>query len=496
MERRILLTGATGYVGGRLLAALEREGRPVRCLARRPEFLRHRAAPTTEVVAGDVLAPDTLGAALRGVDTAYYLVHSMSSDDEFEDADRRAALNFAQAAREAGVRRMIYLGGLGEGRELSPHLDSRHQVGRILRESGIPTIELRAAIILGSGSVSFDMIRSLVETLPVMITPSWVDTPTQPIGIEDVIAYLREALDLPLAESVIFEIGGPDRVSYGDLIREYAHQRGLRRLLIPVPVLTPRLSSLWLRLVTPVYARVGRALVDGLRNETVVRDDAATRAFTVRPLGMRQAMARALRNEDREFAATHWSDALSSAGQSPHWGGIRFGTRLVDTRSVTVACTPAEAFAPIRRIGGQNGWYHADLLWGIRGAIDLLAGGPGLRRGRRDAESLKPGDPLDFWRVEAVEPDRMLRLFAEMRLPGRAWLQFEVSTDEGRTMIRQTALFDPLGLLGQAYWYALWPVHQHVFGGMLRAIARAAAGRQDVAAASAGPLPSGSTTRR
>ncbi|MDH4132812.1 MAG: SDR family oxidoreductase, partial [Gemmatimonadota bacterium] len=460
------------------LAALEREGRIVRCLARRPEFLRQRAAASTEVVAGDVLDPGTLPAALQNVDTAFYLVHSMGSSESFEDADRTAAENFARAARDAGVRRVIYLGGLGQGGDLSPHLVSRQQVGQILRQSGVPTVELRASIILGSGSVSFDMIRSLVETLPVMITPSWVATPTQPIGIEDVIAYLREAIDLPPAGNAVFEIGGPDRVSYGDLMREYARQRGLRRLLIPVPLLTPRLSSLWLRLVTPVYARVGRALVDGLRNETVVRDDAAARAFAVRPLGMRQAMARALANEDQEFAATHWSDALSSAGPSHRWGGVRFGTRLVDTRSVTVNCAPAEAFAPIRRIGGQNGWYHANLLWRIRGAIDLLAGGPGLRRGRRNAEQLSPGDPLDFWRVEAVEPDRLLRLHAEMRLPGRAWLQFEVSSSEGRTVIHQTALFDPLGLLGQAYWYALWPVHQYVFGGMLGAIARAAtAGR-------------------
>jgi len=477
MERRILLTGATGYVGGRLLAALEREGRTVRCLARRPEFLRQRAAASTEVVAGDVLDPGTLQAALQDVDTAFYLVHSMGSSESFEDADRTAAENFARAACEAGVRRVIYLGGLGQGSELSPHLVSRQQVGQILRESGVPTVELRASIILGSGSVSFDMIRALVETLPVMITPSWVATPTQPIGIEDVVAYLREAIDLPLAGSAVFEIGGPGRVSYGDLMREYARQRGLRRLLIPVPLLTPRLSSLWLRLVTPVYARVGRALVDGLRNETVVRDDTAARAFAVRPLGMRQAMARALANEDREFAATHWSDALSSAGSSHRWGGMRFGTRLVDTRSVTVDCTPADAFAPIRRIGGANGWYHANLLWRIRGAIDLLAGGPGLRRGRRNSEQLSPGDPLDFWRVEAVEPDRLLRLSAEMRLPGRAWLQFEVSSSEGRTVIHQTALFDPVGLLGQAYWYALWPVHQYVFGGMLGAIARAATGQ-------------------
>jgi uncharacterized protein YbjT (DUF2867 family) len=470
----ILLTGATGYVGGRLLAALEGEGRRVRCLARRPEYLRHRAAPSTELVAGDVLDPASLVPAFAGVDTAYYLVHSMASSDAFEHADRTAARNFAHAAREAGVRRIIYLGGLGEGDELSPHLESRQQVGRLLRESGVQTIELRSSIILGSGSVSFEMIRALVETLPVMITPSWVKTKTQPMAIEDVIAYLRESLDLPLAESAIFEIGGPDRVSYEELMREYARQRNLRRLLIPVPVLTPRLSGLWLGLVTPVYARVGRALVGSLRNETVVRHDTARRTFTVRPLGMERAIARALANEDREFALTRWSDAISTAGHRPGWGGSRFGTRLVDARSMTLECTPAEAFSPVRRLGGRVGWYHANLLWRIRGALDLLVGGAGLRRGRRDPERLVPGDTLDFWRVEAVEPDRLLRLSAEMRLPGRAWLQFEVTGEGGNAVLHQTAIFDPVGLVGQLYWYLLWPLHQYVFGGMLRALGRAA----------------------
>jgi uncharacterized protein YbjT (DUF2867 family) len=471
-------------VGGRLLTALEGEGRRVRCLARRPEYLRHRAAPTTELVQGDVLEPASLATALAGVDTAYYLVHSMATSDAFEDADRTAAQNFAHAAREAGVRRIIYLGGLGEGDELSSHLESRQQVGRILRQSGVQTIELRSSIILGSGSVSFEMIRALVETLPVMITPRWVKTRTQPIGIEDVIAYLREALDLPLTESAVFEIGGPDRASYKELMREYARQRNLRRLFIPVPVLTPRLSGLWLGLVTPVYARVGRALVNSLRNETVVRDDTARRTFTVRPLGMERAIARALANEDREFAATRWSDALSTAGHEPGWGGSRFGTRLVDARSTALECTPAEAFTPIRRLGGRVGWYHANLLWRIRGALDLLLGGPGLRRGRRDPERLVPGDTLDFWRVEAIEPDHLLRLSAEMRLPGRAWLQFEVTGEGDRTMLHQTAIFDPVGLVGQLYWYLLWPLHQYVFGGMLRAIARAALAERSAPAAS------------
>jgi uncharacterized protein YbjT (DUF2867 family) len=473
-----LLTGATGYVGGRLLEALEAKGTPLRCLARRPEYLRPRVATTTEVVAGDVMDAGSLTQALAGVDTAFYLVHSMESAESFEEADRVGARNFGAAARAAGVRRIIYLGGLGGGDELSSHLDSRQEVGRILRESGVPTIEFRAAIVIGSGSASFEMIRALVETLPVMITPRWVATPTQPIGIEDVVAYLVEAGSLPASGSVIYQIGGPDVVSYGGLMREYASQRGLRRWLVPVPVLTPRLSSLWLALVTPVYARVGRAMVDGLRNETVVRDDRALRDFRVRPLGVRAAIARALGNEDRAFATTRWSDAVSVAPREPSWGGVRFGSRLVDARRLEVPCPASQAFTPIRQIGGATGWYTANLLWRIRGFLDRLAGGPGLRRGRRDPEHLRPGDTLDFWRVEAFEPDRLLRLVAEMRLPGRAWLQFEVEDRGERSVIHQTALFDPVGLLGQLYWYALWPLHQWVFGGMLRGVAsRAVAGR-------------------
>ncbi|MEO8032738.1 MAG: SDR family oxidoreductase [Gemmatimonadota bacterium] len=473
-SRRVLLTGATGYIGGRLLAALEAHGRLVRCMARRPEYLLARVAPSTEVVAGDVFDPASLAVAMTGVDTAYYLVHSMDSTSSFQDADRTGARNFAQAARAAGVRRVIYLGGLGGGDELSSHLDSRQEVGRILREEGVATIELRAAIVIGSGSISFEMIRALVEILPIMITPRWVATLTQPIGIEDVIAYLVASLDLPSEGSEVFEIGGPDRVSYGDLMREYARQRGLRRRFISVPVLTPRLSSLWLGLVTPVFARVGRALVDSLRNETVVRDDRALAEFSVKPRGMADAMARALVNEDRSFAATRWSDALTVVGRRQGWGGTRFGTRLVDSRSITVACSPANAFTPIRRLGGTTGWYHATYLWKLRGFLDLLVGGPGMRRGRRDPEQLAPGDTLDFWRVEAIEPDRLLRLSAEMRLPGRAWLQFEVDPSGTGSTIRQTAIFDPAGLFGQIYWYALWPLHQAVFGGTLRALARAA----------------------
>lgn len=471
----ILLTGGTGYIGGRLLSLLERRGFRLRCLARHPESLRGRVSAATEVVAGDVLDPESLPAAFEGVDTAYYLIHSMGSGRDFERDDRQAAANFAAAAKAAGVRRIIYLGGLGNPRHgLSDHLRSRQETGEVLRASGVQVIEFRASIIIGSGSLSFELIRSLVERLPLMVCPKWVATPAQPIAVEDVLEYLVAALDLADEKSRIFEIGGPDKVCYGDIMREYARQRGLFRAMIPVPVLTPYLSSLWLGLVTPVYARIGRKLVEGLRNPTVVEDPAALEAFPIRPRGLKDAIARAMLNEDREFAETRWADALSSGSHAPAWGGVRFGSRIVDSRTATVDVPAEAAFAPIQRIGGKNGWYCGNWLWQIRGLLDLLVGGVGLRRGRRDAVDLRVGDAVDFWRVESFEPDRLLRLRAEMKLPGRAWLEFEVSRQDGESVIRQTAIFDPVGLPGLVYWYGLYPVHRFVFSGMLKGIVRAA----------------------
>lgn len=471
----LLLTGASGYVGGRLLERLEQDGRRIRCMSRRPEQMSARTAATTEVVAGDVRDPASLAAALEGVDVAYYLIHSMAGDGDYGEADRAGAEAFGRAARDAGVRRIVYLGGLGTGADLSSHLASRQEVGRILAASGVPTIELRAAIVIGSGGISFEMIRALVDRLPVMIHPRWVATRTQPIAIEDVVEYLLESANLPVEGSHVIEIGGPDRVSYGDLMREYARQKGLRRLMIRVPVLTPHLSSLWLGLVTPVYARVGRALVEGLRNETIVRDPSALELFRIRPRGMPEAIARALVNEDHEFAATRWSDALSSGPRQRSFGGAAVGSRLVDSRIARVPLPPEEAFAPIQRIGGREGWYYGNALWRLRGLLDLPFGGAGTRRGRRDPVHLLPGDTVDFWRVEAIEPDRLLRLSAEMSLPGRAWLQFEVEPSPGGSIIRQTAIFDPVGLFGRLYWYSIWPIHGFVFNGMIRGIARAAA---------------------
>jgi uncharacterized protein YbjT (DUF2867 family) len=408
---------------------------------------------------------------MYGVETAYYLIHSMDASGDFESLDRAAARNFAHAAQIAGVRRIVYLGGLGDGSGLSSHLASRQEVGEILRSSGVPTIEFRASIVIGSGSASYEIVRALVESLPVMITPRWVETAAQPIAIEDVIDYLLAALDYP--SGAIFEIGGEDRVSYAEIIREYARQRGLRRRLLRLPLLTARISRFCLGLLTPVYGRVAGAMVESLRNETVVHTAAARDAFPFKPRGLKDSIARALVNEDRDFAETRWSDALPPA-QPLRWSGITFGRRLVSSRVVQVDRPPAQAFAPIKQIGGGTGWYAGDWFWRARGLLDTLRGGVGLRRGRRDPIDLRVHDTIDFWRVERLEPDRVLCLAAEMKIPGRLWLQFEVDpAGPGGAQIRQTSVFDPAGYIGLTYWYLFCPVHHIVFSAMLRGIVRA-----------------------
>ncbi|MBM4022665.1 MAG: SDR family oxidoreductase, partial [Planctomycetes bacterium] len=472
---RILLTGATGYVGGVLLPELERRGHVVRCLARRPAKLTDRVGPQTEVMAGDAADPSDLACACADIDTAYWLVHSMESGVDFERADRLAAERFAAAAQAAGVKRIVYLGGLGaDDDRLSAHLRSRHEVGAILRASGLDVVEFRASIIVGAGSFSFDLVRTLVERLPVMICPAWLATPTQPIAIADVVAYLAAGADLPPGPPTIFEIGGPDKVSYGSIMQAYARQRGLRRLLIPVPVLTPRLSSLWLKLVTPRYSKVGRKLIDGLKNPTVVTSDAARREFAITPRGLASAVRDACAQEDGAFAVKRWADVADLEDLPRRYGGSHQGTRLVDHRHVVVAVPPERAFAAIEQIGGGNGWYAADWLWTLRGWLDRAIGGPGMSRGRRDPERLRAGDVLDCWRVEVCDPPRRLRLAAEMKLPGRGWLEFEVVPGDGECTIHQTAVFDPRGLGGLAYWYAIWPLHELVFARMLAGLAKRA----------------------
>lgn len=476
--QRILVTGATGYVGGRLVPRLLAAGYPVRCMARDPERLAGRPwRDSVEVVAGDALAPSTLAAALAGIDVAFYLIHSLGTGEEFARRDREAAAAFGAAARAAGVRRIVYLGGLGDpATALSHHLRSRQETGVALGEAGVPVTELRAGVVIGSGSLSFEMIRYLAERVPIMICPRWVFTRTQPIAVRNVLDYLVAALEHPESAGRTIEIGGADVVTYGEMMTGYASARGLRRWLLPVPVLTPRLSSLWVHLVTPIPAAIARPLVEGLRNEVVVRDATARQLFPeVVPLGFGEAVRLALAKLDAGEVETSWSDALaSSQGDRPI---VRLENRqgmILERREMRVAATPERVFAAVSRLGGRTGWLYMDWTWRVRGAVDRLAGGVGMRRGRRDPVDLRPGDALDFWRVEAVDPPALLRLRAEMKVPGRAWLQFEVREAEGGSVLAQTAFFAPKGLAGLLYWYVLYPVHALIFSGLVRRLAQRA----------------------
>ncbi len=475
----ILVTGASGYVGGRLLEKLVKSNCRLRAMARRPEGLQNQWRAQVEVVQADVLEPESLPAALKEVDTAFYLIHSMGSGEDFESQEAASARNFAVAARQAGVRKIIFLGGLcDESPGLSAHMRSRHETGRILREGGVPVLELRASIILGAGSLSFEMIRALVQRLPVMVTPKWVYVKSQPIYIEDLLAYLVKTLELDVPQSCIYEIGGADVVSYKQIMSTYASARGLKRVFLPVPVLSPYLSSLWLGLVTPLFARVGRKLIESVTHPSVVVNDAARQVFQIEPCGVEEAITRALQEEEQGFALTRWSDSLSSGNTYRTWAGVRFGTRLVDSRIGESDADPERLFRSVEKIGGETGWYYANFLWRIRGAVDELFGGVGMRRGRRHPTELRIGDVLDCWRVESIEPGKRLRLKAEMKLPGRAWLEFEVSetgVESPKTTLRQTAVFDPQGLSGLCYWYGIFPVHVLIFKGMLKKILKAAA---------------------
>lgn len=488
----VLVTGATGYVGGRLVPRLLEAGYRVRCVARSTPKLATRpwaSDPRVEIAEVDLADEDATASALRGGQAAYYLVHSMvATGASYAQADRELARRFASAAARAGVRRVVYLGGLGEqGEGLSEHLSSRREVEAVLAAGPVPVTVLRAAMIIGSGSASFEILRYLVERLPVMVTPRWVKTQSQPIAIANVLTYLVACLSTPSTVGRTLDIGGPDVVSYLDLMRIMAEERGLRRrLVIPVPVLTPRLSSLWIHLVTPVSHRIARPLAEGLRNPVVCRDDEAARLMPQRLLGVREAIRLALAQVADRAVETGWFDAGPVPGD-PDWAG---GTVFVDRREVEVAASPADVFVTLSRIGGETGWYALDWLWWIRGTLDRLAGGPGLRRGRRDAERVAFGDAVDFWRVTALEPGRRLALRAEMRLPGDALLEFVVEPlpgRAGRSRLVQTARFLPRGALGIGYWYLVLPLHGFVFGRMLAGIGRAAEAR----AATGTPLATG-----
>ena len=484
---RCLVTGATGYIGGRLVPELLDAGHRVRCLARSPAKLRdHPWADAVQVVRGDVTDAASLAAAMRGIDVAYYLVHALGTGHGFEATDRKAADVFAAQARAAGVRRIVYLGGLTPAdvpdERLSPHLRSRAEVARILLDSGVPTTVLRAAVIIGSGSASFEMLRYLTERLPVMVTPSWVRTRIQPIGVRDVLRLLVGSARMPAEVNRAFDIGGPDVLTYREMMHRYAVVAGLpRRLILPVPVLTPRLSSHWVGLVTPVPRSIARPLTESLRHEVVCHEHDIDRYVPPpagRPIGFDEAVSLALRRVQDAQVTTRWTSASVPGAPSdplptdPDWAG---GSLYTDDRELTVDASPEVLWRVVEGIGGDNGWYSFPPAWAVRGWLDRLVGGVGLRRGRRDAARLRVGDSLDFWRVEEIEPGHLLRLRAEMRLPGLAWLEMYAEHGEGgRTRYRQRALFHPHGLLGHAYWWCVAPFHAVVFGGMARNIARAA----------------------
>jgi uncharacterized protein YbjT (DUF2867 family) len=482
---RCLVTGATGYIGGRLIPELLAAGYTVRCMARDPGKLADRPwSDDVEVAKADVSDPGALREALAGCDVAYYLIHSLGTGPSFEQRDADAARTFADAARETGVKRIVYLGGMISGKEgdLSPHLRSRAEVGDILLDSGVPTAALQAAVIIGSGSASFEMLRYLTERLPAMITPKWVETRIQPIAVRDVLRYLVGAATLPADVNRRFDIGGPDILTYADMMRRYAATAKLPpRLLVPVPVLSPALSAHWVGLVTPVPSGLAKPLVESLRIEVVASEHDIAQYIPDPPEGLLpldRAVELALAHTREGDVSTSWSSASTPGAPSdplpsdPDWAG---GSLYVDERSSVVDAPPEALWRVIEGIGGTSGWYSFRAAWAARGLLDRLSGGVGLRRGRRDPVHLRPGDALDFWRVEAIAPGELLRLRAEMKLPGLAWLELYVGRDDdGRTTYRQRAIFQPHGLAGHAYWRSISPFHGIVFGGMLRNITAAA----------------------
>ncbi|WP_412752676.1 SDR family oxidoreductase [Krasilnikovia sp. M28-CT-15] len=495
---RCLVTGATGYIGGRLAPRLVEAGHTVRCLARDPRRLRDVPwAGAVEIVQGDLVRPETLPAAFADVDVAYFLVHSLGQRD-FERRDRQAAAHFAEAARAAGVRRIVYLGGpeptaaapdrspntdtgRTAGRGSSAHLRSRAEVAGILLSSGVPTVVLRAAVIIGSGSASFEMLRYLTERLPAMVTPRWVGNRVQPIAVRDVLRYLAAVADLPPEVHRGFDIGGADVLTYAEMMRRYARVAGLRpRIILPVRALTPTLSAYWVGLVTPVPNAIARPLVASLIHEAVSHEHDITGYVPGEVLGFDEAVRLALVKIKDADVETRWSGASGRDAAAeplpsdPEWSG---GDNYVDHRSRAVHAPVAALWRVIESVGGEHGWYSFPLAWSVRGWLDRLAGGVGLRRGRRDRHRLRVGEALDWWRVEEIEPGRLLRLRAELKVPGRAWLEMTAAPDPAdpdRSVYRQRAVFLPRGLAGHAYWAGVLPFHGVVFSGMARNIARGA----------------------
>lgn len=470
---KIAVTGATGYIGGRLVPQLLDAGHDVVCLVRNPAKLADDPwRDRVEVRRADVLEKETLDAGLEGCDAAYYLVHSMGGGDGFEDKDQKAAANFAAAAESNGLDRIIYLGGMGQEGDLSPHLRSRHETGKMLASGTTPVTELRAAVVIGSGSISFEMLRYLTEVLPVMTTPRWVETKLQPIAIGDVLKYLVAALGDEPGDH-IYEIGGPDIVSYRDLMHLYADVAGLpRRLIIGVPVLSPGLSSRWIGLVTPLDTKVARPLVDSLRNEVVVTDHPPPAHWDITTTPLRTSMEQALQRQNEADVTTRWTDASSSPAlafrSDPEWSG---GTLFTDHKVIETSASRSALFSAFTRVGGETGYYVHDWAWRLRGFLDSLVGGVGLRRGRRHPTQVALHETIDFWRVADVRNDELLQLAAEMKLPGDAWLEWRIEGDDGSSTLHQTAYFRPRGLFGRLYWYAMLPFHHFIFEAMARRIA-------------------------
>lgn len=474
-DRIILVTGSTGYIGGRLVTRLMEKGQSVRCLVRDSSRIEGRGWDKVTVFEGDVFNYESILPALEGVEVAYYLIHSMTAGEGFPKRDIEAAANFGRAAKEQGVQRIIYMSGLGTDNDhLSEHLKSRHDTGDQLRKSGVPVTEFRAAQVIGSGSVSFEMLRYITERLPIIPSPRWIKTKSQPIAIRNVLNYLEECLDIPESVGRILEIGGPDILGYNEMLLTYARVRGLKRKIVIVPFLTTEVCALFIDLITPISANISRPLIEGLKNEVIVRDDTVRQLFKFPLIGYQEALERALERNAEDKVETIWSGSISSLGQKEDQVVklTNIEGMVMEKRKIKVEASTSDVFQAIISIGGRNGWLYASPLWWLRGFMDTLVGGVGYR-GRRCYLQLRVGDPIDFWRVEDLIDKRLLRLHSEMKMPGRGWLQFEIKTlDNSKVLITQIAFFEPKGLLGHLYWYALYPVHKFIFSGMIRALAQ------------------------
>jgi uncharacterized protein YbjT (DUF2867 family) len=474
-SKLILVTGATGYVGGRLVPRLLEAGYRVRCLVRDPNRLQGRPwLKRVEVFSGDALVLDTLMEAMKDVSAAYYLIHGKQGGRINAHRDLDVARNFAEAAGEAKIERIIYLGELVDPTsDLSQYLRARHETGYILRHSSVPVTEFRAGMIVGSGSALFEMVRYVTERQPLLVCPAWFYSEAQPIAIRDVLSYLIDALKTPESIGKMIEIGGSTRLTYADMLMGYAKERGLKRALIRTPFYAPRLSAYWIHMVTPIHWRVVLPLIEGLHARLIVRDGTAKKLFPqIKPLDFQTAVHLALGRIQRDNVETSWSDALVTvAGDiKPYQFTVEEGM-YVETRKMLLQLSPQDVFRSYTGIGGERGWLYMDWAWGFRGWLDKLVGGVGLRRGRRHPDEIYAGEALDFWRVEEVQKNRLLRLRAEMKLPGKAWLQFESEPQKDKTLLTVTAYFAPYGLFGFLYWYAMWPFHKFIFDGLTRQIA-------------------------